>query len=210
MKLPGLWIDREFVERLLFRFPGASLLPGKLLFHFASALFPAPRLEDEPGSSSSSSGPADRQPLFTPARPSALLGCFQASSAPTLLIIARPWWISIARFQWALSVSLTIWIPAPPRPYEILTPTGPGQSHGSMPRSERGAQNFEERRSGFYHPSNPSKPLKGLKGIISLQINPHSVITAQLHAELSLHMLGCGCGYLRRRIKAKCFIEQEE
>ena len=33
---------------------------------------------------------------------------------PTLLITARPWWILITCFQWAPSVSLTIWIPAPP------------------------------------------------------------------------------------------------
>lgn len=57
--------------------------------------------------------------------------------------------MDIDRSQWALSVSLTIWIPAPPQPYEILTPTSTGQSHGSMPLAEWGAPNFEEGGSGF-------------------------------------------------------------
>lgn len=57
--------------------------------------------------------------------------------------------MDIDRSQWALSVSLTIWIPAPPQPYEILTPTSTGQSHGSMPPAEWGAPNFEEGGSGF-------------------------------------------------------------
>lgn len=105
--------------------------------------------------------------------------------------------MDIDRFQWALSVSLTIWNPAPPQPYEILTPTSTGQSHGSMALAEWGAQNFEERGSGFWCLSNPSAAL--LKSYFFAKI--HSVITTQLHTDLSLHVFGCGRGCSRRRIK---------
>lgn len=46
-----------------------------------------------------------------------------------------------------------------------------------MPRGERGAQNFEKILASFK--SNP-------KCVISLQLNPHSVIVTQLCTELSL------------------------
>lgn len=142
-----------------------------------------------------SSRPADRQPVFSAARPSAL---FRPSPPNTpdygssLMDIDHSLSLSSVCQSNHLNPCFTSAL------WNINTYWHRPISRINASQRVRCSKLWRQRRSELWHRSNLRKPLR--------YFFAYSVIATQLQTELSLHVHGCG--FSRRRIKVKCLINQ--